>query len=100
MPDGVSLAGQRAFAFVGTRTQVDDSDLPADVQQAEEPALSATLSLPDEGIDLDAVITRIERELIQRSLERTGGNKGQAAKLLNVKRTTLVEKIKRLERIS
>ena len=38
----------------------------------------------------------IEKELIQLSLERTGGNKGKAAKLLNLKRTTLVEKLKRL----
>ena len=40
-------------------------------------------------------IASIERELIERSLERTGGNKGQAAQLLNLKRTTLVEKLKR-----
>ena len=40
----------------------------------------------------------IERDLIQRSLERTGGNKGQAARLLNLKRTTLVEKLKRLSK--
>ena len=33
--------------------------------------------------------------LIERSLERTGGNKGQAARLLGLKRTTLVEKLKR-----
>ena len=32
-------------------------------------------------------------ELIQRSLERTQGNKGQAARLLHLKRTTLVEKL-------
>jgi two-component system, NtrC family, response regulator AtoC len=90
---------ERAVAFAGGRAQLDDSDLPAEVQEAEEPALSATLALPDEGLDLDEFIARIERELIQRSLERTGGNKGRAAKLLNVKRTTLVEKIKRLERM-
>jgi transcriptional regulator with PAS, ATPase and Fis domain len=90
---------ERAVAFAGGREQLDDGDLPAEVQEAEEPALSATLALPDEGLDLDEFIARIERELIQRSLERTGGNKGQAAKLLNVKRTTLVEKIKRLERM-
>jgi DNA-binding NtrC family response regulator len=58
--------------------------------------LSPTTDLPDEGIDLDAFITNIERELITRSLERTGGNKGQAARLLNLKRTTLVEKLKRM----
>jgi two-component system response regulator AtoC len=90
---------ERAVAFAGGRAQLDDSDLPAEVQEAEEPALSATLALPDEGLNLDEFIARIERELIQRSLERTGGNKGRAAKLLNVKRTTLVEKIKRLERM-
>ena len=39
----------------------------------------------------------IEHELIRRALEKTGGNKGQASKLLNLKRTTLVEKLKRLE---
>ena len=42
-------------------------------------------------------ISTIERSLIKQSLERTGGNKRQAAKLLNLKRTTLVEKLKRLE---
>ena len=55
-----------------------------------------SLALPEDGVDLDAFVANIERELIQRSLERTGGNKGQAAKLLNLKRTTLVEKLKRM----
>jgi len=91
---------ERAVAFAGNRSQLDESDLPSDVQQAEEPALSASLALPEEGLDLDQFIARIERDLIQRSLERTNGNKGKAAKLLNVKRTTLVEKIKRLEKES
>jgi len=87
---------ERAVAFTGGRVQIDVEDLPAEVQRAEEPTLSAALALPEDGLDLDAFIAQIERELIQRSLERTGGNKGKAAKLLNVKRTTLVEKIKRL----
>ena len=52
--------------------------------------------LPEQGVDLVSFIANIERELIQRSLERTKGNRGQAAKLLNLKRTTLVEKLKRL----
>ena len=46
----------------------------------------------------DSFIEGIEREMILRSLERTNGNKGAAARLLNLKRTTLVEKLKRLER--
>ena len=36
--------------------------------------------------------------MIRQSLERTGGNKRQAAALLGLKRTTLVEKLKRLDR--
>jgi DNA-binding NtrC family response regulator len=67
------------------------------VAQAETSALSAAWSLGEQGLDLEAVIAAVERELIERSLERTRGNKGQAAKLLNLKRTTLVEKLKRLQ---
>ena len=62
--------------------------------------MSSPVTLPDEGIDLDLFVASVERELIERSLERTGGNKGAAARLLNLKRTTLVEKLKRLERLS
>jgi DNA-binding NtrC family response regulator len=54
--------------------------------------------LPEGGLELDTVIADFERSLIHRALERTGGNKRQAADLLHVKRTTLIEKLKRLER--
>lgn len=60
-------------------------------------ALLSQQSLPVEGVSLDAVVTNIERELLLRSLNQTGGNKMQAAKLLKMKRTTFVEKLKRLQ---
>jgi DNA-binding NtrC family response regulator len=91
-------AVERAVAFSGGRPQLDVVDLPTEIQQAEEPALTSSVTLPDEGLDLDRFISNIERDLIQRSLDRTGGNKGAAAKLLGLKRTTLVEKLKRLDR--
>ncbi|HET6956830.1 MAG TPA: sigma-54 dependent transcriptional regulator [Vicinamibacterales bacterium] len=89
---------ERAVAFTTGRSQIDVEDLPTEVQQAQETAAASTVTLPEEGMDLDAFVANIERELIQRSLERTGGNKGQAARLLNLKRTTLVEKLKRLQK--
>ena len=89
---------ERAVAFSAGRSQIDVEDLPAEVQQAQEPPPPSAVTLPEDGIDLDAFVASIERELIQRSLERTGGNKGQAARLLNLKRTTLVEKLKRLQK--
>jgi len=89
---------ERAMAFCAGRTQIDVSDLPPEIQNSQEPSLPAAVALPEDGVDLDAFIATIERDLIRLSLERTGGNKGQAAKLLNLKRTTLVEKLKRLDR--
>jgi DNA-binding NtrC family response regulator len=42
------------------------------------------------------VLGRIEPELIKRCLEKTGGNKRQAARLLHLSRTTLIDKLNRL----
>src|SRR5476649_478342 len=90
---------ERAVAFTAGRSQIDEGDLPTEVQQAHDAiAVTSAVTLPEEGIDLDAFVANIERELIQRSLERTCGNKGQAARLLNLKRTTLVEKLKRINK--
>ncbi len=91
---------ERAVALSVGRSQIDVVDLPVEFQRAE-PALStlsSDVTLPEGGLDLDAFMSSIERELIQRSLERTRGNKGRAARLLHLKRTTLVEKLKRIDR--
>ncbi|HEX7084757.1 MAG TPA: sigma-54 dependent transcriptional regulator [Vicinamibacterales bacterium] len=91
-------AMERAVALSGQRSQIEVSDLPPDVQQADESAeMLPGLALPDGGLDFERFIARIEREVIRRALERTGGNKAAAAQVLNLKRTTLVEKLKRLE---
>jgi DNA-binding NtrC family response regulator len=89
---------ERAVALSGGRTQIEVADLPTEVQSASEVPVSPDVSLPSDGLDLDAYVGNIERELIYRALEKSGGRKGQAAKLLSLKRTTLVEKLKRLER--
>ena len=51
------------------------------------------------GTDLDfkAMVNRYERDLILRTLELTNGNKNKAAQMLRLKRTTLIEKLKRFE---
>ena len=54
------------------------------------------LDLPPEGLDLNQVVSEIEKKLILQALLATRGNKKQAAEMLNTKRTTLLEKIKRL----
>ncbi len=88
---------ERAVALSGGRSQIETSDLTPDIQQASQTAATPDVTLPEGGIDFDHYINRVEYGLIRRALEKTGGNKGQASKLLNLKRTTLVEKLKRLE---
>jgi transcriptional regulator with PAS, ATPase and Fis domain len=89
---------ERALAFSQGRAQVDVGDLGPELQRATVESEGAGAWFPDEGMDLERYIEGVELGLIKRSLERTRGNKVQAARLLNLKRTTLIEKLKRLER--
>jgi DNA-binding NtrC family response regulator len=89
---------ERAVAVSAGRSQIDVADLPPEMGHPDPGPITTSVALPEEGLDLDAFIASIERDLIHRSLERTGGNKGQAAQLLHLKRTTLVEKLKRLSK--
>jgi DNA-binding NtrC family response regulator len=90
-------ACERALAFSQGRSQIDVHDLTPDIQNQPAPADSSEVWFPDAGLDFERYIEGVELSLIRRSLERTQGNKRQAAKLLNLKRTTLIEKLKRLE---
>lgn len=51
--------------------------------------------LPEYGLDLTSHIEKIENYYIMEALRRTNNNKNQAAKLLGLNRTTLVERIKK-----
>jgi DNA-binding NtrC family response regulator len=88
---------ERAIAFSQGRPQIDVQDLTPEVQPAPPANAPTGVSFPDEGLDFEGYISGVELSLIKQSLERTHGNKRQAAKLLKLKRTTLIEKLKRLE---
>ncbi len=76
-------------------TVIEPRDLPAKVcgLPSENRAKSATL--PDLGLDLRNAVESFENNLIRQALERTHWNKNQAARLLGLNRTTLVEMLKR-----
>jgi DNA-binding NtrC family response regulator len=88
-------AVERALALLGTRTTIEVSDLPPEIQAAQVP-LVPSVDFPENGVDLPELVGQIERDLIHRALLRSGGNKAAAAGLLRLKRTTLVEKLKRI----
>ena len=87
---------ERALALLGGRTQIEIADLPPDLQPVEADVVMPSLDLPETGIDLPALIGQIEKDLIDRALALTAQNRGAAARLLGLKRTTLVEKLKRM----
>jgi len=89
---------ERALAFSQGRSQIDVGDFGPEIHAVPAEPDEGGPWFPDEGMDLERYIEGVELTLIKRSLERTHGNKVQAAKLLNLKRTTLIEKLKRLER--
>jgi len=75
---------------------IDVLDLPERIKSHEAPAVSETTApfmaeIPDAGIKLK----EMERELIQRTLEKCQGNKSLAADLLGISRKALYEKISR-----
>jgi DNA-binding NtrC family response regulator len=59
------------------------------------PESTGEIQLPEGGICLNSAVDEFENRLILQALARTGGNKKEAAVLLNLKRTTLIEKLKK-----
>ena len=74
-----------------------------DLTRPEQNLLFATTAAvpeehwPETGIDFNALVNDFETQLIVQALKLTQGNKKEAARLLNLKRTTLLEKIKKKE---
>ena len=87
---------EHAVAMTGQETEIQARALPEDVAAPGNGVMMPTVTIPDEGINFTQVVSALERELILRCLEKTGGNKRQAARLLQLSRTTLIDKLNRL----
>jgi transcriptional regulator with GAF, ATPase, and Fis domain len=71
------------------------NDLPKELKAANGYQSAQSIEVTDDGICLNSAVTEFEKDLIIQSLEKTKWVKNKAAKLLQLNRTTLVEKIKR-----
>lgn len=58
-------------------------------------SLDSQFTLPEDGIDLRAYIQAVETGLIRQALDQADGVVAHAAELLNLRRTTLVEKLRK-----
>lgn len=70
---------------------------PTTIEAATLDPFAALTLLPEDGLDLRAHLLAIERRLVEQALERAGGTVAQAARLLGLRRTTLVEKLRKLD---
>ena len=91
---------EHAVAMTGADVEIPASALPQEIISPERATLLPAVTIPDEGINFTSVVSQLERDLILQCLEKTGGNKRQAARLLNLSRTTLIDKLHRLGAIS
>jgi two-component system, NtrC family, response regulator PilR len=89
-------AMEHAVAMSLTAAEIGPETLPDEIRKPTETGFNAAIAIPDEGIDFSSIVSKLERDLIMRCLEKTGGNKRQAARLLNLSRTTFIDKLQRL----
>jgi DNA-binding NtrC family response regulator len=74
---------------------VTPADLPDKFHEIPRMETTQGANIPESGISLDDAVNEFERNLILQALVKTGWVKNKAAQLLNLNRTTLIEKIKR-----
>ena len=66
-------------------------DLPASITSGSEPSSSAE---PGHTLSIKKASRRLERDLIKKALDLTGGNRTRAARILEISRPILISKIK------
>jgi DNA-binding NtrC family response regulator len=76
---------------------IHTEDLPEHFHLIGTSPTNATIvgDIPADGIDFNGAVDAYENQLIMNALNKTGWNRNQAALLLKLNRTTLVEKIKK-----
>ena len=71
-------------------------ELPENIQGGvNRKAYQPQIEIYADGVDFNTAVTEYEKDLILQALKKTNWVKNRAAELLQIKRTTLVEKIKR-----
>jgi len=87
----IVLSGERPMLFPG------DFPLPPRRHPAVYPPNGQTMvAVPDQGLDFERTVGKIELSILEQALRKTRGNKKLAAEMLGLKRTTLTAKLKSL----
>jgi len=87
---------EMAVTLSDDRELLDINDFPAICRPAKTVDPVSEIEFPDDGVNFNTVVSNLEKRLILQSLEVACGNKKKAATLLQLKRTTFVEKLRRM----
>jgi len=93
-PNGVVRAADLPKKY---RSGVQDLEAAAAAQLPEVGRQEVEMLLPSAGLDLKEYLASIEIAMIQQALDLSGGVVARAANLLHLRRTTLVEKLRKYE---
>jgi len=94
---------EAAIALSGEREVLCPEDFPFESGEPKFAMATAataggpTISVPDHGLDFEQTVSQFERSILRQALEKTSGNKKQAADMLGLKRTTLSAKLRILD---
>jgi DNA-binding NtrC family response regulator len=86
---------ERAVALSRGKEEIALEDLPREIQEAVATPMPL-VRVGGEGVSLDAIMAEYEEKMLLQALDSAGWVKTRAAELLKIKRTTLIEKMKRL----
>ena len=89
-------AVEMAVVLSGDRILLTASDFPLPTSTSSADAVERRVSVPAAGLNFDDEVSRFERSILEQALSACSGNKARAAELLQMKRTTLLAKLKSL----
>ena len=87
---------QQIVENVSRTTQTTSEEMQA-LMRHHEYVPEPIVQLPEEGIDLKEYLNTMELDLIRQALDECNGVVAHAAKRLNMRRTTLVEKLRKFD---
>ena len=93
---------ESAVVMSGADTEIRPETLPEEIRQPVVAPVEVArttvpvVETPDAGINFASAMSALERDLIFTYLRKANGNKRQAARLLQLSRTTLIDKLHRL----
>lgn len=101
LPEKFQRFADLSGAVVADPEEVEESGELAEPTEADKVLENVMkgegVSLPEQGIDLKKYLDTMESHLIRQALEESNGIVAHAAKRLNLRRTTLVEKLRKLD---